>query len=51
MLERIKEIYNDAFDKIKGIENVDQLNDFKNIYLSKKSELMSFMSKMKELKG
>ena len=51
MLERIKEIYNEALEKIKGIENVDQLNDFKNIYLSKKSELMSFMSKMKELKG
>ena len=39
MLERIKEIYNEALEKIKGIQNVDQLNDFKNIYLSKKSEL------------
>ena len=51
MLDRIKEIYSEALEKIKGIDNVDKLNDFRTFYLSKKSELMSFMSRMKELTG
>ena len=51
MLERIKQIYNEAFEKIKNVNNIEDLNNFRNSYLSKKSELMSFMSKMKEFSG
>lgn len=51
MLERIKQIYNEAFEKINNVNNIEDLNNFRNSYLSKKSELMSFMSKMKEFSG
>lgn len=51
MLERIKQIYNEALEKIQGVKSIEQLNDFRNFYLSKKSELMSFMIKMKDLVG
>lgn len=51
MLERIKQIYNEASEKINNVNNIEDLNNFRNSYLSKKSELMSFMSKMKEFSG
>lgn len=51
MLERIRQIYNEAFEKINNVNNIEDLNNFRNSYLSKKSELMSFMSKMKEFSG
>lgn len=51
MLERIKQIYNEAFEKINNVNDIEDLNNFRNSYLSKKSELMSFMSKMKEFSG
>lgn len=51
MKERISNIKIEALEKISSASNMDDLNNIKNLYLSKKSELMSFMSKMKELKN
>ena len=49
MLERVKQIYLEAKNQIQEIKTIDELNNCRNTYLSKKSELMSFMSKMREL--
>ena len=49
MLERVKQISLEAKNQIQQVNNLDELNNVRNIYLSKKSELMSFMSKMREL--
>ncbi len=49
MKEKIKEIHSKALSDISNANVLDELTNIRNIYLSKKSELMSFMSKMKEL--
>lgn len=49
MKERILQIVSEAKQAIANADNLDKLNDIRNLYLSKKSELMSFMSHMKEL--
>lgn len=49
MLERIKQIFEEAKKYIESSNDLDALNNCKNIYLSKKSELMSFMGKMRDL--
>ena len=49
MKEKIKEIHSKALSDISNVKVLDELTNIRNIYLSKKSELMSFMSKMKEL--
>ena len=36
MLERIKQIYNEAFEKINNVNNIEDLNNFRNSYLSKR---------------
>lgn len=51
MIKRIKEIKEEALKNIDESKDIEQLNKFQLLYLSKKSELMSFMSKMKEYTG
>ncbi len=49
MRNRINEIYNEAMQKINNAQDMEALNNIRNNYLSKKSELMSFMGKLKDL--
>ena len=49
MQNRIKEIHNNAKNEIELAKSMEELNSVRNNYLSKKSELMSFMSKMKDM--
>lgn len=51
MENRINEIYKEALEKINNVQTLDEINVVRSLYLSKKSELMSFMAKMKELTG
>lgn len=51
MQNRIKEINNQALEKIHNAKSLEELNNIRASYLSKKSELMSFMGKMKDLVG
>lgn len=51
MIERIKELAREAEDKISSASDIEQLSKIQLTYLSKKSELMSFMSHMKDLAG
>lgn len=51
MIEKIKEIHRRALNDIAGIHSSEDLQTIRNVYLSKKSELMSYMGKMKELTG
>ena len=51
MLEKLNEIYSKALNEIENSDTMDSLQAIRNTYLSKKSELMSFMSHMKELQG
>lgn len=51
MIERIKQIANEAKEKIAISNDMEQLSKLQLTYLSKKSELMSFMSHMKDLAG
>lgn len=49
MKEKIKEIHAKALQEIQNCKALEELQNIRNAYLSKKSELMSFMSKMKDL--
>ena len=49
MENKIKEIHNKALVDIENSNSLDDLQNVRNTYLSKKSELMSFMSHMKNL--
>ena len=51
MQERLLQIYDEALQNIKNATSMDDLNNVRNTYLSKKSELSSFMMKMKDLSG
>lgn len=48
MQTRLLNLSNDALNKIEQAETLDEINNLRNLYLSKKSELMSFMSKMRD---
>jgi len=47
--ERITEIVNEALEMINNAKNSDELQEIRNKYLSKKSELMSLMSGLGEV--
>jgi phenylalanyl-tRNA synthetase alpha chain len=51
MDHRIEEIHDKALQEINEIKDDDSLTKIRNAYLSKKSELMQLMAKMKDLKG
>ena len=51
MLEKLNEIYKKALVDIEECNDIEVLQNIRNTYLSKKSELMSFMSHMKDLIG
>lgn len=51
MLEKLNEIYKKALVDIEECNGIEGLQNVRNTYLSKKSELMSFMSHMKDLVG
>lgn len=51
MLEKLNEIYKKALVDIEECNDIEVLQNIRNTYLSKKSELMSFMSHMKDLLG
>ena len=51
MQERLLQIYDEAIKAINSASSMDELNNVRNTYLSKKSELSSFMMKMKDLSG
>lgn len=51
MKEKLKEIHSKALNDIEKINGLDDLQNIRNVYLSKKSELMSYMSQMKNLSG
>lgn len=51
LVEKLNEIYQKALNEIDGVKDMDTLQNIRNTYLSKKSELMSFMSHMKDLQG
>ncbi|MDY2574476.1 MAG: phenylalanine--tRNA ligase subunit alpha [Bacilli bacterium] len=49
MQEKVKQIHQESLEEIKNASNLEDLQNIRNKYLSKKSELMSFMSQMKNL--
>ena len=49
MQEKVKQIHNDSLEEINKASILEELQNIRNKYLSKKSELMSFMSQMKNL--
>ncbi|MGN1296107.1 MAG: phenylalanine--tRNA ligase subunit alpha [Bacilli bacterium] len=49
MKEKLQELYDKALSEIAKVNDIDSLQNVRNTYLSKKSELNGFMSKMKEL--
>ncbi|MDD6301715.1 MAG: phenylalanine--tRNA ligase subunit alpha [Bacillales bacterium] len=51
MKERLNQIHDEALQEIDNINSMDGLQVVRNTYLSKKSELMQFMGKMKDLKN
>lgn len=51
MQDRLREIYEEALARIQKADTAEELNAVRNSYLSKKSELMSFMGRMKNLVG
>ena len=51
MLEKLNEIYKKALVDIEECNGIEGLQNVRNTYLSIKSELMSFMSHMKDLVG
>ncbi len=51
MNERIEKIASQALEDIENAKSSEALQDIHNRYLSKKSELSSFMSKMRDLKA
>ncbi len=51
MLNRIKEICDKALKEISEVKDNESLSKLQLTYLSKKSELLSFMSNMKNLQG
>ena len=51
MNNRLQEIHNLALEEISKVSTMEELQNIRNTYLSKKSELMQSMSKMKDLQG
>ena len=51
MNNRLQEIHNLALEEISKVSSMEELQNIRNTYLSKKSELMQSMSKMKDLQG
>ena len=51
MKEKLQEIHSKALNDIESINHLEELQNIRNIYLSKKSELMSYMSHMRNLSG
>ena len=51
MNTRLKEIHEAALNEISKVTSMEELQNIRNTYLSKKSELMQSMSKMKDLQG
>ena len=51
MKEKINEIHCKALEEISSVSNLEALQVIRNTYLSKKSELMSYMSHMRNLSG
>ena len=51
MKAKLQEIHNKALEEIANSKVLDELQLVRNNYLSKKSELMSYMSHMKNLQG
>lgn len=51
MNTRLKEIHEAALEEISKVSSMEELQNIRNTYLSKKSELMQSMSKMKDLQG
>ena len=49
MKEKLQELYDKALSEIALVNDIDSLQNVRNTYLSKKSELNGFMSKMKDL--
>ena len=48
MQDRILELCSTAINEIENVATLDEINNLRTVYLSKKSELMSFMSKMRD---
>ena len=48
MQDRILELCSTAINEIENAATLDEINNLRTVYLSKKSELMSFMSKMRD---
>lgn len=51
MNQRLNEIHELALNEIAQVSSMEELQNIRNTYLSKKSELMQSMSKMKDLQG
>ena len=49
MKEKLQELYDTALSELALVNDIDSLQNVRNTYLSKKSELNGFMSKMKDL--
>ncbi|MBE6142907.1 MAG: phenylalanine--tRNA ligase subunit alpha [Erysipelotrichaceae bacterium] len=51
MNERLHQIHELALEELSKVSSMEELQNIRNTYLSKKSELMQSMSKMKDLQG
>ena len=51
MNDRLHQIHESALNEISKVSTMEELQNIRNTYLSKKSELMQSMSKMKDLQG
>ncbi len=51
MNNRLEEIHRSALEEISKVSSMEELQNIRNTYLSKKSELMQSMSQMKNLQG
>ena len=49
MKEKIEELNEEIISKLKSIDSLKDLNDLRNVYLSKKGPINEFMCQMKEL--
>ena len=49
MKEKLEQIKNEAFSKIKESDTLDKLNDIKVAYLGKKGELTAVLKSMKDV--
>ena len=51
MNNRLEEIHRLALEELSKVSSMEELQNIRNTYLSKKSELMQSMSQMKNLQG